>query len=323
MGGEAIDFVSCNNDTIRIVTPTGLDTGYYDLILADSDTSDTLADAFYILPRQFTLTMVNSDPAGTISPTAGEHLLDSNTTQNIEHVPATGYLFEKWTRTASTPASPIADSTDATTTITVRGDVTVTANDTIKKYLLTVTAGTGGTVTPPIPIYASHGIPEIISATVSESPLLGYSWHEWTASGGVSLGDASLQVTTATLTAAGGAAASFYCTPAELTYTITTYECTLGVLVGPIEPASLTGDFTGVIVSPPLPAGLTVNPVDGAIVGVPLARSGARSYNFTPDGNCNPTSDAIVFSVIDTSTTGINYRSINNSINTGINLSIP
>jgi hypothetical protein len=326
MGGSAIDFVSCSNDTIRIVTPTGLDTGYYDLVLGDGITSDTLDSAFYVQeppPTQFTLTMVNSDPAGTISPAAGEHDLDSNTTQNIEHVPATGYLFHKWTRTASTPASPIADSTDATTSIIVRGDVTVTANDTLAKYLLTVTAGTGGTVTPPIPIYASHGIPEIISATVSED-LLGYSWHEWAASGGVSLGDASLQVTSATLTAAGGAAASFYCTPAEISYTPTTYVCTVGVLLVPIEPTSLTGDFAGVIVSPLLPAGLTVNPVDGEIVGVPLARSGALSYNFTPDGNCNPTSDAIVFSVIDTSsTTTTNYRSINNSINTGINLSIP
>jgi hypothetical protein len=117
--------------------------------------------------------------------------------------------------------------------------------------------------------------------------------------------------------------ALFSCASAEISYTPTAHVCTVGVLLVPIEPASLTGDFTSVVVSPSLPAGLTVNPETGEIVGVPLARSGARSYNFTPDGNCNPTSDAIVFSVIDTAYVARNKKGGNRSLNTGINLSIP
>jgi hypothetical protein len=536
MGGSACVFLSCSNDTFRMITPTGLDTGFYDLILSDANSSDTLLNAFFVEPQtavtQFTLTMVNSDPAGTIIPTAGAHALDSNTTQAISHTPAAGYRFHRWTR--SSENAVFGDSTLATTTITIRGNVTVTAvdtiihytrtmvntspagtmypasgatsvdtaasfnltftppmgyrfwrytrsglsvviadsslssttaylngdgtitandtiihytrtmvnaappgtlspaagatsvdtaasfnltftppmgyrfwrytrsglsvviadsslssttaylngdgtitandtivkytltmavevdgtttpsigahvvdsiastnishtpatgsvfwkwgrstesaifgdssinsttvrlkanaeitaYDTIAKYYLTVSAGTGGTATPASGL-VSHGIPVIVGAQVAETPL-GYTWHEWTVTGGVSLDDASAQIASATLTAAGSVSASFYCAPATIAYIPTSVVCTVGVALTPIA-ATIAGEFTAVTVSPALPAGISVHSTTGAITGTPTTRSGANSRTFSFSGNCNPGSDTITFSVIDTS----------------------
>ena len=381
IGGLAITFLGCTNDTILMTVPAALDTGLYDLILTDAYSADTLIGGIYVEPpavTQFTLTMVNSTPAGTISPTAGAHSLDSNTTQAISHTCAAGYRFHKWTRTASTPASPFGDSTLASTTITVRGNVTVTAvdtiihytrtmvnsspagtlspaagatsvdsgavfnltytpptgygfwkytrsgltvhfadsslasttawlsgngtitaNDTTLKYYLTMVAGTGTSVTPASG-YVSYGAATAIVATVLTTPK-GYSWHQWVPSGAASIGNTNLQTTTATIIAAGGAQATAYCTPATIAYTQTTVTCTVGVAMIPIVPV-ITGEYTAVTVSPALPAGISVHSTTGAISGTPTTRSGATSRTFSFLGNCNPGTDAITFSVIDTST---------------------
>jgi hypothetical protein len=74
---------------------------------------------------QYTLTMVNTSPAGTISPTAGAHLLDSGATQAISFTPAPGYLKSIWTRSSSN----VVFNGDSTT-VYLKGDGTVTASQT-------------------------------------------------------------------------------------------------------------------------------------------------------------------------------------------------
>jgi S-ribosylhomocysteine lyase LuxS involved in autoinducer biosynthesis len=204
MGGSACVFLSCSNDTFRMITPTGLDTGFYDLILSDANSSDTLLNAFFVEPQtavtQFTLTMVNSDPAGTIIPTAGAHALDSNTTQAISHTPAAGYRFHRWTR--SSENAVFGDSTLATTTITIRGNVTVTAVDTIIHYTRTmVNTSPAGTMSPAA---GTASVDSAASFNLTFTPPMGYRFWRYTRSGlSVVIADSSTAATTAYLTGDG------------------------------------------------------------------------------------------------------------------------
>ena len=54
----------------------------------------------------------------------------------------------------------------------------------------------------------------------------------------------------------------------------------VGLPYGPFPP-TVSGTVTGYTVSPALPAGLTLDPISGAISGTPLTASPARTYTFT------------------------------------------
>lgn len=144
---------------------------------------------------QFTLTMAVSNAAST-TPSVGAHVYDSGTVVNISQVNGVGYRFARWTRTASTPSSPFGDSSIASTTIEIRGNVTVTAVDTIIHYLLTVNNDGNGTTDPTGASTVDTAASTAISATAS----VGYHFNEWTVvSGSATLGNASLASTTVSL----------------------------------------------------------------------------------------------------------------------------
>ncbi len=71
---------------------------------------------------KYILTMaVNQSGWGTTNPSAGANIYDENTVVTITATPAAGYRFVSWT-------GDVADSTASTTTVTMDGDKTVTAN---------------------------------------------------------------------------------------------------------------------------------------------------------------------------------------------------
>jgi len=64
---------------------------------------------------------VNPSEGGTTNPVVGEHSYAENTKVNITATPAAGYEFDNWT-------GDVADSNSASTTVTMNGNKTVTAN---------------------------------------------------------------------------------------------------------------------------------------------------------------------------------------------------
>jgi uncharacterized repeat protein (TIGR02543 family) len=85
------------------------------------DDDKTVTAHFAALPT-YDLTMaVAPAGAGTTTPTAGVHIYAENTVVSIAASPAAGYLFDHWT-------GQVADVNSASTTVTMDGNKTVTAN---------------------------------------------------------------------------------------------------------------------------------------------------------------------------------------------------
>ena len=90
--------------------------------------------SYTILPNtnsgtNHTLTL-STDPVdgGTTNPSAGDHTYNENTNVNITATPATGYVFDSWT-------GNVANTTSASTTITMNSDQTVTAHFTEQPFV--------------------------------------------------------------------------------------------------------------------------------------------------------------------------------------------
>jgi len=71
----------------------------------------------------YTLT-ITSTAGGSVTPAVGAHTYSAGTAVNLTATPDSGYRFVEWTGDVGT----IADDEDATTTITMNGDYTITAN---------------------------------------------------------------------------------------------------------------------------------------------------------------------------------------------------
>jgi hypothetical protein len=132
---------------------------------------------------------------GTISPN-GVTPVNYGATQAYTITPATGYHVADVLVDGSTAGAVTSYSfTNVTSTHTISATFAITT------YTLTVSAGTGGTVTPTSPTTVNYGAATAITAT----PSAGYKFVNWTASPatGVSFGNANSASTTVTLT--GGA----------------------------------------------------------------------------------------------------------------------
>ncbi len=117
------------------------------------------------------LTMaVSPSSSGTTTPAVGVYTYNKGTVVNISATPASGYRFVKWT-------GGVADSTKASTTVTVSTNKIVTAYFQ-KTYTLTMAVSPegGGTTTPAV------GVQTCDSGTVvniSATPAAGYRFVKW------------------------------------------------------------------------------------------------------------------------------------------------
>jgi hypothetical protein len=183
---------------------------------------------------------------------------------------------------------------DGVTADTLVGGIYVDQDTPPELCTLTVATTTGGTVDPSGVVIDTCGDTLDIAATADGG---GYAFTAWSCVGAevVNAFDAT---TKAYLTSGSGTVtALFDCTGATIAYTPTTYVCTLGVELIPLVPV-IAGDYTAVTVSPPLPAGISMSSVTGAVTGTPTIASGATSYVFSFSGNCNPGSDTINISTL-------------------------
>jgi uncharacterized repeat protein (TIGR02543 family) len=142
-----------------------------DSILMNSNKSVT-AVFTQIPPTQYTLTMaVNPQGGGTTDPAVGNHTYNENTVVNITATPTAGYQFVNWTGDVANPNS-------ASTTVTMNGNKTVTANFELippTQYTLTTNVSPvgGGTVSGAGTYNAGD------TATVTATPTAGYQFDHW------------------------------------------------------------------------------------------------------------------------------------------------
>ncbi len=124
--------------------------------------------------RQYALTMVvNPGGGGTITPAVGLHNYDSNTVVSVTATPSSGYRFVNWTGGVTNPNS-------TSTTVTMNGNKTITANF-ARQYTLTMAVNPGGGTTTPA--VGPHNYDANTVVSITATPSSGYRFVDWT--GGV------------------------------------------------------------------------------------------------------------------------------------------
>jgi hypothetical protein len=136
--------------------------------------SATITAVFAI--NSFTLTD-SSGGNGTVSP-SGTSSVNYGAATPIIATPNTGYHFVKWMR--SGPEASIMDSTQASTTVVLTDNATITAVFSINRYSLNIPSGMGvsGFVSPFGLLWVNYGASTAITAT----PYTGYHFVKWTRS---------------------------------------------------------------------------------------------------------------------------------------------
>lgn len=148
---------------------------------------------------QYTLTTANAAHAGTLSPAAGAHLVDSAASQAISFVPPAGYRFTRWTSTGLVFFN--ADST----LVWLAGNGTLTAGDTLKQFTATISAAYGGTVTPSSAVKDSAVSFNITATTLKPW----YTWNFWSQTGGGHIASTVSLATTTYMTSNSAITASW------------------------------------------------------------------------------------------------------------------
>ena len=146
-------------------------------------------DLGYVSPT-YILTIINSTPPGTVSPTAGTHTEDSGVVINLTYSPASGRVFKRWQRNNINAIFGIGanDSSNFNATVYLNGPDTITAVDTIAPTQFTLTvAGTGVNS----PANGAHVVDSNASTAISNTPGLDSAFYQWIVSNNVTLGSAA------------------------------------------------------------------------------------------------------------------------------------
>jgi len=147
----------------------------------------------------YTLTVEKNPTAGgTTVPASSQTNITAGTQVTIKATESSGYTFSNWTISGS---GTIADPGDASTTVTVNGNVTVTANFTQNPatYTLTVerSPAAGGTT---VPASSQTNITAGTQVNISATSASGYSFTNWTVtSGSATFADANNASTSVTV----------------------------------------------------------------------------------------------------------------------------
>jgi uncharacterized protein YkwD len=134
-----------------------------------------IANFARITVTYYTLTVAVSG-SGSTSPAMGQHTYATGTVVPITGTPAGGYCFVNWSGDVGT----IASVTAASTTITINGDYSITANFgevSMEQFDLTTSSTTGGSVTVPGEGAFTYGAGTVVGLTAT--PDTGYRFDGW------------------------------------------------------------------------------------------------------------------------------------------------
>jgi uncharacterized repeat protein (TIGR02543 family) len=157
------------------------DTGYHFVNWSDSSTANPRTETG--VTGNITVTANFAIDTHTLTYTAGTGgsitaPANSPTTHNygdsitITALANTGYHFVNWTGDITT----VASATTASTTVTMNGDYSITANFAINTYTLTYTAGAHGSITGTSPQAVNYGADGL---AVTAVPATGYHFVNW------------------------------------------------------------------------------------------------------------------------------------------------
>ncbi|MBE0431753.1 MAG: leucine-rich repeat domain-containing protein [Dehalococcoidia bacterium] len=191
-------------------------------------------------PAQYTLTISSTAGGSVTSPGEGTFTSEQGTVVDLTASPAAGYRFVNWTGNVGT----VANSSAASTTITMNGNYSITANfEAIPadQYSLTISSTAGGSVTTPGEgtFARDQGAQVSLVATAAT----GYRFVDWTGNVGT-IANANAASTTITMNGNYSITANFEAEPedgvnfpdANLEATIRT---AIGKPTGPIFPSDL------------------------------------------------------------------------------------
>jgi len=177
--GTVVDLVAEAEEGYRFVEWTG-DVGTI-ADVHDATTTITMNGDYSITAnfvRQYNLTTSSTAGGTATTPGQGTFTYDAGTVVSLVATPTSGYQFVNWTGNVGT----IANVNAATTTITMNGDYSITANFIIRQYNLTTSSTAGGTVTTPGVGTRTYDAGTVVSLVAT--PTSGYRFVNWTGSVG-------------------------------------------------------------------------------------------------------------------------------------------
>ena len=150
------------------------DVNFWVSSLATGGSSGTSGDQTYIFNKSLSeniSTYSLSLTAGTGGSVSGAGIFNQGSTPSIVATPNTGYDFTGWTGDGT------SNSGSSTTTVSMTQDRSLTANFSLKSYTLSLSAGTGGSVSGAGSFI--HGQQAIVQATAQS----GFTFDSWAESG--------------------------------------------------------------------------------------------------------------------------------------------
>jgi preprotein translocase subunit YajC len=140
---------------------------------------------------EYDLTISSTERGSVTTPGEGTFTYDGRTVVDLVAEADEGYLFDEWTGDVGT----IADVNDATTTITINGDYSITANFGAA-YDLTISSTAGGSVTTPGEGTFTYGEGTVVDLAAEADA--GYQFVNWTGDVGT-IADVNATTTTITI----------------------------------------------------------------------------------------------------------------------------
>jgi hypothetical protein len=124
--------------------------------------------------QQYDLTISSTEGGSVTTPGEGTFTYDAGMVVDLVATPDDGYRFVQWTGDVST----IGDVTAATTTITISGDYSITAEFVKQQYDLTISSTEGGSVTMPGEGTFTYDTEAVVN--LMATPDDGYRFVKWT-----------------------------------------------------------------------------------------------------------------------------------------------
>ena len=167
---------------------------------------------FEVIPAvQYSLTISGSAGGSVTAPGQGTFRYDAGAVVSLVAAPATGYRFVSWTGNVGT----VANVSAASTTTTINGDGSITANfEPIPRvrYNLTITSSSGGWVTSPGMGTFSYDAGVVVSLVASPTCIYQYQFVNWTGDVGT-IANTNAASTTITMNGSYSIRANFMAIP--------------------------------------------------------------------------------------------------------------
>jgi hypothetical protein len=192
--GEKVNLVATPDAGYRFVNWTGDVDTIADV--NDATTTMTMNDDYSITANfeeivEYELAISSTAGGSVTNPGEGTFTYDGEMVLDLATEADEGYQFDEWTGDVST----IDNVNTASTTITVNGDYSITANF-IKQYELTTSSTQGGSVTTPGQGTYSYDKDEVVNLVAT--PDAGYRFVSWTGDVGT-IADVNAAATTITI----------------------------------------------------------------------------------------------------------------------------